>query len=113
MELLLCITPESPPEVKEQRRADIQASATKISDTVSSTTKLLEDSVEAWTTLQEQPEVGQLQETIRQRQTELDAVKEEIKTVPPMEKMLKVNQSNKLQQEIELCRATTSITGVG
>ena len=47
-ELQLCITPESPPEVKEQRRRDIQASATKISDLVSSATKLLDESVEAW-----------------------------------------------------------------
>ena len=46
-ELQLRIPPESPPEVREQRRADIQASAEKISDIVSSTTKLLEDSVEA------------------------------------------------------------------
>ena len=66
-ELQLRITPESPPGVKEQRRADIHASVEKISDIVSSAAKLLEDSVEAWTTLQEQPEVRQLQETIRQR----------------------------------------------
>ena len=60
MELQLCITLESPPEVREKRRADIQASAAKILDTVSSVAKLLEDSVEAWTTLQEHLEVGQL-----------------------------------------------------
>ena len=45
-----------------------------------------------------------MQEIIRQRQTELDAVKAEIKTLPPMQKMLKVKQSNELQQEIESCR---------
>ena len=67
VELQLRITPEIPPEVREQCRADIQASATKISDIVSSAAKLLEDSVEAWTTLQEHPEIGQLQEIIRQR----------------------------------------------
>ena len=96
MELQLRITPESPPEIREQRRADIQASAAKISDTASSAAKLLEDSVEAWTTLQEHPEIGQLQEIIRQRQIELDTVKAEIKTLPPMEKMLKVKRSNEL-----------------
>ena len=41
VELHLRITPESPPEFKEQRRKDIQASATKISDLVSSAAKLL------------------------------------------------------------------------
>ena len=96
MELQLCITPESPPEVREQHRANIQAFAAKILDTVSSAVKLLEDSVEAWTTLQEHLEVGQLQETIRQRQTELDTLKVEIKTLLPMEKMLKVKRSNEL-----------------
>ena len=50
-ELQLRIIPESPPEVREQRCRDIQASATKISDIVGSTTKLLEESVDAWTTL--------------------------------------------------------------
>ena len=50
-ELQLCIIPESPPEIREQRCRDIQASATKISDLASSTTKLLEESVEAWTNL--------------------------------------------------------------
>ena len=72
---------------------------------MSSAAKLLEDNVEAWTTLQEHPEVGQLQETIRQRQTELDTVKAEIKILPSMEKMLKVKRSNELQQEIESYRA--------
>ena len=47
VELQLCIPPETPPEVKEQRRADIQASATKISDIVGSAAKLLGDNVEA------------------------------------------------------------------
>ena len=46
-ELQLRIPPESPPEVREQRRADIQASTEKISDIVSSTAKLLDESVEA------------------------------------------------------------------
>ena len=31
-------------------------------------------------------------------------MKAEIKTLPPMQKMLKVKQSNELQQEIEACR---------
>ena len=104
MELQLRILPRSPHEVKEQRRADIQASAAKISDIVGSATNLLGDSVEAWTTLQEHPELGQLQETIKQRQEELDTVKMEIKTLPPMEKMLKVKHRKELQQQIESCR---------
>ena len=69
-----------------------------------SAAKLLGDSVEARTTLQEHPEIGQMQETIKQRQAELDTVKVEIKTLPPMEKMLKVKRSKELQQEIESCR---------
>ena len=54
--------------------------------------------------MQDNPEVEKLQETIKQRQTELDAVKAEIKTLPPVQKMLKVKQSNELQQEIEACK---------
>ena len=81
-ELQLRIKPEIPPKVREQRRADIQASTAKISEIVSSAAKLLEDTIEAWTTLQEHPEIGQLQETIKQRQAELDTVKAEIKTLP-------------------------------
>ena len=65
-ELQLHIPLETPPEVKEQHRADIQASATKNSDLVGSVANLLGDSVKAWTTLQEHPEIGQLQETIKQ-----------------------------------------------
>ena len=65
-ELQLRIKPESPPEVREQRRRDIQASATKISDLVSNVEKLLEDSVESWTTLQENPEFEELHEVIKQ-----------------------------------------------
>ena len=57
-ELQLCIPPETPSEVKEQRRTDIKASAVKISDIVGSAAKLLGDSVEAWTTLQEHPKIG-------------------------------------------------------
>ena len=58
---------ESPPEVREQRRRDIQASATKISDLVSSASKLLDESVQAWANLQDNLEVEKLQETIKQR----------------------------------------------
>ena len=83
-ELQLRIILESPLEVKEQRCRDIQASAMKISDLVSSASKLLDESVEAWENLQDNPEVEKLQETIKQRQVELDAVKVEIKTLPPM-----------------------------
>ena len=36
-------------------------------------------------------------------------MKVEIKTLPPMHKMLKVNQSKELQQEIELCRAKATL----
>ena len=64
-ELQLRITPESPPEVREPRRRDIQASATKISDLVSSASKLLDESVEAWENLLDNPEVEKLQETIK------------------------------------------------
>ena len=41
-ELQLRIIPDSPPEVREQRRRDIQASAMKISDLVINVAKLLE-----------------------------------------------------------------------
>ena len=50
-EFQLCIIPESPPKVREQCRRDIQASATKISDIVSSASKLLDESVKAWANL--------------------------------------------------------------
>ena len=66
VELQLRITPESPPEVREQRRRDIQASTTKISDLVRSASKLLDKSVEAWENLQDNPEVEKLQETIKE-----------------------------------------------
>ena len=65
-ELQLRLIPESPPEVREQCHRDIQASATKISDLVSSASKLLDESFEAWTNLQENPEIEKLQETIKQ-----------------------------------------------
>ena len=74
-ELQLRITPKSPPEVREQHRRDIQVSAMKITDLVRSTAKLLEESIDAWTKLQENPKVEKLQETIKQRPTEMDAVK--------------------------------------
>ena len=59
--------------------------------------------------LQENQEVEKLQETIKQRQVELDAVKVEIKTLPPMQKMLKVKQSKEIQQEIESCRMKATL----
>ena len=56
-ELQLRLILESPPEVREQRLRDIQASAMKIEDLVSSASKLLDESVEAWENLQDNPEV--------------------------------------------------------
>ena len=60
VELQLRLIPESPPEVREQCLRDIQASATKISDLVSSASKLLDESVEAWENLQDNPEFKNL-----------------------------------------------------
>ena len=82
-ELQLRIPPETPPEVREQCHQDIKASAAKISDNVASVVKLMEDSIEAWANLQDHPDVGKIQETIKFRQDELDAVRVEIKTLPP------------------------------
>ena len=39
----------------------------------------------------------------------MDAVKAEIKTLPPMQKMLKVKQSKELQQEIESYRTKATL----
>ena len=50
-ELQLRIIPESPPEIREQRRRDIQSSTTKISDLVTSALKLQDESVETWANL--------------------------------------------------------------
>ena len=50
-ELQLHIILKSPPEVREQHRADIQASTAKISDIIGSAAKLLEESIDTWTTL--------------------------------------------------------------
>ena len=83
-ELQLCIPPETPPEAREQHHRDIKALATKISDNVASIAKLMEDSIEAWVNLQDHPDVGKIQETIKLHQDELDAVRVEIKTLPPM-----------------------------
>ena len=62
-----------------------------------SAAKLLEDSIEAWANLQDHPNIGKVQETINLRQEELDAVRAEIKTLPPMQKMAKVKRSKELQ----------------
>ena len=43
------------------------------------------------------------------RQDELDAVRIEIKTLPPMQKMAKVKRSKELQQEIESCRTKVTM----
>ena len=109
MELRLRILPETPPEVQEQRHRDIQASAAKRSDIVGSAAKLLEDSIEAWVSLQDHPNIGKVQETITLRQVELDTVRAEIKTLPPMQKMAKVKRSKELQQEIDSYRMKVTL----
>ena len=108
-ELQLRIPPETPPEVREQRHLDIKASAAKISDNVASVAKLMEDSIEAWANLQDHPDVGKIQETIKLHQDKLDVVRVEIKTLPPMQKMAKVKCIKELQQEIKSCRTKVTL----
>ena len=69
----------------------------------------MEDNIEAWANLQDHPDVGKIQETIKLHQAELDAVRVEIKTLPPMQKMAKVKHSKELQQEIESCRMKVTL----
>ena len=70
---------------------------------------MLEDSIEAWANFQDHPDVGKIQESIKIRQAELDAVRIEIKTLPPMQKMAKVKRSKELQQEIKSCRTKVTL----
>ena len=43
------------------------------------------------------------------RQDELDVVRVEVKTLPPMQKMAKFKHSKELQQEIESCRKKVTL----
>ena len=63
---------------------------------MASAEKLMEDSIKAWENLQDHPDVGKIQETIKLRQAEFDAVRVEIKTLPTMQKMAKVKRSKEL-----------------
>ena len=74
-----------------------------------SAAKLLEDSIKAWMSLQDHPDIGKVQETITLRQAKLDTVSAKIKTLPPMQKMAKVKRSKELQQEIESCRTKVTL----
>ena len=68
----------------------MKASANKIADLVASGSKLLEDSITTWTTLQEDPNVQQIQQLVWHKQAELEKVNAELKTLSPAQKMAKV-----------------------
>ena len=89
-ELKLRLQLETPPHLGEQRVNEIKASAQKIFDLVGCASKLLEESVTIWETLQKNLEAQKLQDFIKQRQADLEQVKVEIKTLPPAQKMAKL-----------------------
>lgn len=102
-ELELRVSPATPPEVKQQRQEDIQIALNKIANLVATGSKLLEDSIDAWTNLQENPNIKHIQEVAGQKQVELEQVKSGSQALAPMQKILKVTS---LQKEIEECRRT-------
>ena len=59
--------------------------------------KLLDDSFQVWTLLQDDPNLLRVKEVLQQKQEELEMVKSAIKTRPVSHKLEKISESNSLQ----------------
>lgn len=98
------LQPTTPQEVREKRETDPKAKVANISTAMGDYGKLLDESLQIFTFLQEDLNVQKLQEDIQQKQRQLEEIWETVNTLGISQNLAKFNEGNALQKRIEELR---------
>ena len=97
--------PGTPQEKKEARVEAFQLTSTQMKSRIDDALSVLADATNTWSELDEPPEKVEIQQSIKQIENTTVAMKEEIKSLAALQKMRKMTEMNRLQQEAQRLRA--------
>ena len=100
-EVKMKLQPTTLQEVREQRQTNLKTAMASISTAVVDCGKLLDEILQIWTLLQEDPNVQKLQEQIQQKQQQWEDIRSSAKTLLISQNLAKINEGKALQNKIE------------
>lgn len=87
--------------VRDQSEAELKLVMFSIFVALVDYNKLLDESMQIWTSLQEDPNVQKLQEEMQKKQQKLEESQETMNTLPISEKLTKINEAKVFQKRIK------------
>ena len=92
--------PGTPQADKEARVEAFRLTSTQMKYCIDNVLSVLADSTNTWSELDEPPEKVEIQQSIKQIENTTASMKEEIKSLAALQKMRKMMEMNRLQQEV-------------
>ena len=97
--------PETPPEERKARVAELQGYATTIALHLAETRKLMDNTTTTWTTMEDLDDLVEVCAALQKNQKELDEVMTIMKYLVSLQHMLKMGESKSLQTELQQLQA--------
>lgn len=92
--------PETLPEDQEKKKEAIQGFASDIAQRIEEAQKLLEDASTSWQAMDEIDDLVTVHDEIHEIRKEVDTISMSMKALPAIEKMLKMGETQKLQEKL-------------
>lgn len=96
--------PRTPPEDREKRKESIQGFAGDIAQCIEEAQKLLEDASTSWQAMDKFDDLFVVRNEIKETQKQVGTIFVSMKALPTIEKMLKMGETQKLQEKLRKLR---------
>jgi hypothetical protein len=97
--------PRTPRIEKEARAQALKGYASIVEVRIEEAQKLINNAREEWTNMEDIDDLVKIQEQLQATQHQVDALTDTLKDLPPIQRMLKMSESTKLQAKMQKLRA--------
>lgn len=104
VELEAC-QPSTPPEEREARAVQLKAATEQMEIQVTTCQTLLEKTIAMWAQMEDIPAVVDTRREIQGAQEKLTKINEEIASLTPLQKLVRLKETRHLQEDIQTLRA--------
>ena len=98
-------TPRTPPVEREVRAQELKGYVEIIEVCIEEAQQLIKDANEAWTNMEEIDGLVEVREALQRMQCGVDSLTNTMKDLLPIERMLKMGETTKLQAKMQKLRA--------
>ena len=96
--------PGTPSEEREEKAQAHRAFSATIAKQLEDAQKLLDETTNAWTVMNANEDLVNVHEAIHKTQQEMDTVATAMKDLPPIQRMMKMGETKKLQNQMHMLR---------